>query len=109
MSQVPLCLACEVAQRGGNTTGLVHVCADSGTWLAAEGHAEGYDDVPSLGHYTVSMKFRVHAPDELKAREKLSGLVAVLLDDDLVEGVEFVISEDSTWQEPADSTSTVVA
>lgn len=101
------CLACEVARRGGNTSGLTHSCPESGVWLAAEGRAEGFDVDPSFGLFTVSMTFRVRAQSELRAREKLSGLVGSLLDDDLVEGVEFVITE-QPWSEPAESSSTSV-
>ena len=88
------CLACEVAKRGGTTT-VAHTCPESGTWLAAEGHAAGEELDPTLGYYSVSLHFRIRALDEQHAREKLTGLVSELLDDDLVEAADlFVQVED---------------
>lgn len=89
-----ICLACEVAKQGGTTT-VAHTCPESGTWLAAEGHAAGEDLDPTLGSYSVSMHFRIRAVDEHGAREKLTGLVGSLLDDDLVESADIIVSEET--------------
>lgn len=94
MANEVVCWACEVAKRGGSSAGLEHTCPQSGTWLAQEGRDAGEDTPVSLGSYSVSLHFRIRATDELAARQKLTGLVADLLDDDLVQTAEVFVTDE---------------
>ena len=75
------------------TAGVPHTCPGSGTWKAAEAHAEGaVDEIEQeWPRYFVDLRFRVRALDEDLARHKLTDLVHALLEDDQVEEALFTI------------------
>lgn len=71
--------------------GAAHTCPDSGTFLAAEAHVAG--EVEEIAQawptWEARIGLRLRAADEGAAREHLTRLMGDLLDDALVEGLEF--------------------
>ena len=73
--------------------GATHTCPDSGTFLAAEGHASG--EIEELAeawpNWQAIIHLRLRAPDEQEARKCLTGLMGALLDDALVTELDFAL------------------
>lgn len=84
------CPACAGAE------GAAHTCGGSGTYLAAEAHGAGAVEIAEESgwpRWRVTMHLQMRRPDEASVRERLTGLVADLLDDDLVESADFALTE----------------
>lgn len=73
--------------------GFAHVCAGSGTYLAAEGHEAGQVEEPSVDwpRFDVHITFQIRALDKPMVRDKLIPLVTELLKDNAVEHSNFSI------------------
>jgi hypothetical protein len=87
MNECPAC---------SGTEGATHTCPGSGTYVAAEAH--GLDQVEiaeesAWPRFQVTVNLRMRAPDELTARQRLTGFVSGLLSDDLVEDSDLTIME----------------
>lgn len=84
-----VCIACE---RPGE--GLVHTCEGSGTFVAAEAHDSGEVEAIAEGYpyWTIALGILLRAPDEQEARKTVAPLVEALLDDALVESIEFSVA-----------------
>ena len=81
------CAACSDPEGGW-----AHTCAGSGTFIAAEAHVEGeVDEVEVWPRFDVGLSFEVAALDDDGVRVRLNQLIALLLDDDQVDKVEFTI------------------
>lgn len=91
------CEACEAARAGRDTSGLVHRCGGSGTFLAAEAHAAGEVDeiAETWPIFATRLSFRMRGADEHMVRERLTPLVAALLEDDMVLECEFTIEAEA--------------
>lgn len=84
---------CEACANPGQ--GLTHTCPGSGTFLAAEAHVAG--EVEEIAEawptWEVRIGLRLRAPDQDAARSHLTHLMRELLDDALVQGLDFALAE----------------
>lgn len=73
--------------------GAIHTCPDSGTWLGAEAHDSGEieDAAEAWPNWQATIHLHLRAPDEQVARQHLTGLMGVLLDDALVTELDFAL------------------
>ena len=84
------CAACDHPGEG-----YAHVCAGSGTYVAAEAYdADAVNELmETWPYFTVAVNFKMRAADEAMVRDKLTPLVGVLLNDDLVQsGANFSVT-----------------
>jgi hypothetical protein len=81
------CAACN------GTEGVPHTCPDSGTFLAAEAHDSGEIEATAEAwpNWQATIHLHLRAADDQVARQHLTALMAVLLDDALVSGLDFAL------------------
>jgi hypothetical protein len=81
------CLACK------GVPGTTHTCPGSGTFLAAEAHDSGEIEAAAGAwpNWQATIHLHLRAPDEQVARQHLTGLMGVLLDDALVAELDFAL------------------
>lgn len=85
-------MACPACDHPGR--GYPHSCGESGTFLAAEAHAEGLVDDPVVFPvFDATVNLSLVAASEQAARGKLTGLVGAFLEDDDLTECQFTIRE----------------
>lgn len=72
--------------------GAAHTCSGSGTFLAAEAHgSEELEPIMELARFNVQVQSVIRGVDEAQVRERLTPLMTELLNDDLVDWVDFTV------------------
>lgn len=81
------CAACDGVE------GATHTCPGSGTFLAAEAHDSGEIEAEAVAwpNWQATIHLHLRAPLEEVARQHLTGLMGALLDDALVESLDFAL------------------